>query len=149
MCHNYIIYTLYYCITISNLLVWNSYNACLLCIDQATCKERDDASFSSERLPLLADMVLYYCRHADQPVLLQLYQAEVIHGAHTRALIYTSSLWINVICKHTLGHTHTYAHTRNKCGVYVHTADPGWRGKEDRSVYSFSGARPHCWNQSC
>lgn len=42
-----------------------------------------NSSSSSERLPLLADLVLYYCRHAEQPVLVQLYQAEVRY-THTK-----------------------------------------------------------------
>nr|XP_020478764.1 phosphoinositide 3-kinase regulatory subunit 5-like isoform X2 [Monopterus albus] len=46
---------------------------------QKSCKEEDvsGSSGSVERLPLLADLVLYYCREADRPVLVQLYQAEV------------------------------------------------------------------------
>lgn len=52
---------------------------------QAACKEGEvsESSGSTERLPLLADLVLYYCRHADQPVLVQLYQAEVRGAPHT------------------------------------------------------------------
>lgn len=34
-------------------------------------------------LPLMADLILYYCRHADQPVLVQLYRAEVRRKGHT------------------------------------------------------------------
>jgi len=61
------------------------------CVSQTACKDADKESASGvETLPLLADLVLYYCRHADQPVLVQLYQAEV-RGAHT--------------------HTHTHAHS--------------------------------------
>lgn len=49
---------------------------------QTTCKEGgvSEGSGSVERLPLLADLVLYYCRNADQPILVQLYQAEVRGG---------------------------------------------------------------------
>lgn len=32
---------------------------------------------SSTQLPILADMLLYYCRFAARPVLLQVYQTEV------------------------------------------------------------------------
>lgn len=48
-------------------------------ITQAAPKDEDVSAStgSTEQLPLLADLVLYYCRHADQPVLVQLYQAEV------------------------------------------------------------------------
>lgn len=61
--------------------------ACVFYLNQAAFKEGDDASAGSgnaERLPLLTDLVLYYCRYADQPVLVQLYQAEVTHQ-HTCA----------------------------------------------------------------
>ncbi len=46
-------------------------------MNQTACKEGDVSvsNGSTESLPLLADLVLYYCRHADQPVLVQLYQA--------------------------------------------------------------------------
>ncbi|XP_062294650.1 phosphoinositide 3-kinase regulatory subunit 5-like [Scomber scombrus] len=53
---------------------------------------------SMERLPLLADMVLYYCRNADQPVLVQLYQAELtLAGGEKRKEVFIHSL--------ELGHT--------------------------------------------
>ncbi|KAF3846887.1 hypothetical protein F7725_003965 [Dissostichus mawsoni] len=52
-----------------NVLSLLSLSSEVLC--QPACKEVS----STENL--LTDMVLYYCRHADQPVLLQLYQAEV------------------------------------------------------------------------
>lgn len=50
-----------------------------LTLTQAPSKDEDvsASSGSAERLPLLADLVLYYCRHANKPVLVQLYQAEV------------------------------------------------------------------------
>ncbi|XP_029914538.1 phosphoinositide 3-kinase regulatory subunit 5-like [Myripristis murdjan] len=51
-----------------------------------------------ERLPLLADLVLYYCRHADQPALVQLYQAELtLAGGERRREVFIHSL--------ELGHT--------------------------------------------
>ncbi|XP_029014362.1 phosphoinositide 3-kinase regulatory subunit 5-like isoform X5 [Betta splendens] len=52
-------------------------------LGQSGSKDGDvsEAGASDERLPLLADMMLYYCRHAQQPVLVQLYRAEV-SGAH-------------------------------------------------------------------
>lgn len=36
---------------------------------------------SATQLPILADMLLYYCRFAARPVLLQVYQTEVRHAA--------------------------------------------------------------------
>ncbi|KAG8006442.1 Phosphoinositide 3-kinase regulatory subunit 5 [Nibea albiflora] len=60
-----------------NVLNMLSLSSDVLC--QTACKD-GDVSVSRgnvESLPLLADLVLYYCRHADQPVLVQLYQAEV------------------------------------------------------------------------
>lgn len=62
-------------------------------VQQTACKEDgvSESSGSSERLPLLADLVLYYCRHADQPVLVQLYQAEVRGHKHTHTYINTHS----------------------------------------------------------
>lgn len=41
-----------------------------------TESESYDDSYE-QRLPILADLVLYYCRHAAGPTLIQLYQAEV------------------------------------------------------------------------
>lgn len=41
-----------------------------------TESESYDDSYE-QRLPILADLVLYYCRHAASPTLIQLYQAEV------------------------------------------------------------------------
>lgn len=35
---------------------------------------------SATQLPILADMLLYYCRFAARPVLLQVYQTEVRHA---------------------------------------------------------------------
>ncbi|KAI3360150.1 hypothetical protein L3Q82_014469 [Scortum barcoo] len=67
---------------------------------QTACKE-GDVSVSgggTESLPLLADLVLYYCRHADQPVLVQLYQAELtLAGGEKRREVFIHSL--------ELGHT--------------------------------------------
>ncbi|XP_061556982.1 LOW QUALITY PROTEIN: phosphoinositide 3-kinase regulatory subunit 5-like [Phycodurus eques] len=51
-----------------------------------------------EHLPLMADLVLYYCRHADQPVLLQLYKAELtLSGGEKRSEVFIHSV--------ELGHT--------------------------------------------
>ncbi|XP_074511663.1 phosphoinositide 3-kinase regulatory subunit 5-like isoform X2 [Sebastes fasciatus] len=62
---------------------------------QTACKEGDESvsSGSVESLPLLADLVLYYCRHADQPVLVQLYQAELtLAGGEKRTEVFIHSL---------------------------------------------------------
>ncbi|XP_071029564.1 phosphoinositide 3-kinase regulatory subunit 5-like [Oncorhynchus clarkii lewisi] len=66
---------------------------------QTTSKvDCDSDSSSSERVLLLADLVLYYCRNAAQPVLLQLYQAELtLAGGEKRREVFIHSL--------ELGHT--------------------------------------------
>ncbi|XP_029364880.1 phosphoinositide 3-kinase regulatory subunit 5-like isoform X2 [Echeneis naucrates] len=52
-----------------------------------------EGSGNVESLPLLADLVLYYCRHADQPVLVQLYQAELtLAGGERRREVFIHSL---------------------------------------------------------
>ncbi|XP_041812743.1 phosphoinositide 3-kinase regulatory subunit 5-like isoform X2 [Chelmon rostratus] len=81
-----------------NVLSLLSLSSDVLC--QTACKDGDVSvsSGSMERLPLLADLVLYYCRHADQPVLLQLYQAELtLAGGERRREVFIHSL--------ELGHT--------------------------------------------
>nr|XP_057905991.1 phosphoinositide 3-kinase regulatory subunit 5-like isoform X2 [Doryrhamphus excisus] len=46
-----------------------------------------------EHLPLLADLLLYYCRHAEQPVLVQLYRAELtLAGGEKRSQVFIHSL---------------------------------------------------------
>lgn len=83
-----------------NVLSLLSLSSDVLC-QQTACKEGGDESVSSgsaESLPLLADLVLYYCRHADQPVLVQLYQAELtLAGGEKRREVFIHSL--------ELGHT--------------------------------------------
>ncbi|PWA15474.1 hypothetical protein CCH79_00014733 [Gambusia affinis] len=68
---------------------------------EAAPKEDDvsgDTGATEHRLHLLADLVLYYCRHADQPVLVQLYQAELtLEGGEKRKEVFIHSL--------ELGHT--------------------------------------------
>ncbi|XP_078125935.1 phosphoinositide 3-kinase regulatory subunit 5-like isoform X2 [Sander vitreus] len=81
-----------------NVLSLLSLSSDVLC--QTACKEGDESvsSGSVEQLPLLADMVLYYCRHADQPVLVQLYQANLtLAGGERRREVFIHSL--------ELGHT--------------------------------------------
>ncbi|XP_027141221.1 phosphoinositide 3-kinase regulatory subunit 5 isoform X2 [Larimichthys crocea] len=76
-----------------NVLNMLSLSSDVLC--QTACKD-GDVSVSRgnvESLPLLADLVLYYCRHADQPVLLQLYQAELtLAGGERRREVFIHSL---------------------------------------------------------
>ncbi|XP_030591363.1 phosphoinositide 3-kinase regulatory subunit 5-like isoform X2 [Archocentrus centrarchus] len=81
-----------------NVLSLLSLSSDVLC--QAASKD-DAVSHSNgsvEQLPLLADLVLYYCRHADQPVLVQLYQVELtLVGGERRREVFIQSL--------ELGHT--------------------------------------------
>ncbi|XP_052664265.1 phosphoinositide 3-kinase regulatory subunit 5 isoform X1 [Harpia harpyja] len=44
---------------------------------QSAKPEAEPQEDSQEQLPILADMILYYCRFAKRPVLLQLYQTEL------------------------------------------------------------------------
>ncbi|XP_056143958.1 phosphoinositide 3-kinase regulatory subunit 5-like [Lampris incognitus] len=68
----------------------------ILC--QTTCKEGSDSGDGVESLPLLADLVLYYCRNASQPALVQLYQAQLtLAGGERRREVFIYSL--------ELGHT--------------------------------------------
>ncbi|XP_061088046.1 phosphoinositide 3-kinase regulatory subunit 5 [Conger conger] len=66
---------------------------------QQTSKiEADSCDSSNERLPILADLVLYYCRYAARPILVQLYQAELtLAGGERRNEVFIHSL--------ELGHT--------------------------------------------
>uniref|UniRef100_A0A673BLK3 Phosphoinositide 3-kinase regulatory subunit 5 n=1 Tax=Sphaeramia orbicularis TaxID=375764 RepID=A0A673BLK3_9TELE len=77
-----------------NILSMLSLSSDALCQESCTSVN----SGTTEHLPLLADMVLYYCRHADQPVLVQLYQAELtLAGGEKRREVFIHSL--------ELGHT--------------------------------------------
>ncbi|XP_062852618.1 phosphoinositide 3-kinase regulatory subunit 5 [Trichomycterus rosablanca] len=50
------------------------------------------------KLPIMADLLLYYCRNASRPILIQLYQAELtLAGGETRTEVFIHSL--------ELGHT--------------------------------------------
>uniref|UniRef100_A0A9J7Y470 Phosphoinositide 3-kinase regulatory subunit 5 n=1 Tax=Cyprinus carpio carpio TaxID=630221 RepID=A0A9J7Y470_CYPCA len=67
---------------------------------QQTSKIDSDLSEGAgeERLPIFADLVLYYCRHAARPALIQLYQAELtLAGGERRTEVFIHSL--------ELGHT--------------------------------------------
>ncbi|KAM4604167.1 phosphoinositide 3-kinase regulatory subunit 5 [Polymixia lowei] len=62
-----------------------------------TESESYDGSYE-ERLPILAELVLYYCRYATRPALIQLYQAELtLAGGERRTEVFIHSL--------ELGHT--------------------------------------------
>ncbi|KAM6972833.1 phosphoinositide 3-kinase regulatory subunit 5 [Aplochiton taeniatus] len=67
---------------------------------QQTSKTESESHDNSveERLPILADLVLYYCRQASRPTLVQLYQAELtLAGGERRTEVFIHSL--------ELGHT--------------------------------------------
>nr|XP_057937053.1 phosphoinositide 3-kinase regulatory subunit 5 [Doryrhamphus excisus] len=67
---------------------------------QQTSKTESDSYDGSyeQRLPILADLVLYYCRYAARPALIQLYQAELtLAGGERRTEVFVHSL--------ELGHT--------------------------------------------
>ncbi|XP_029919953.1 phosphoinositide 3-kinase regulatory subunit 5 [Myripristis murdjan] len=67
---------------------------------QQTSKTESESYDSSyeHRLPILADLVLYYCRYAARPALIQLYQAELtLAGGERRTEVFVHSL--------ELGHT--------------------------------------------
>uniref|UniRef100_A0A8C7SQ96 Phosphoinositide 3-kinase regulatory subunit 5 n=1 Tax=Oncorhynchus mykiss TaxID=8022 RepID=A0A8C7SQ96_ONCMY len=81
-----------------NTLSLLSLPASVVC--QQTSKIESDLYDSSyeDRLPILADLVLYYCRHATRPALMQLYQAEMtLAGGERRTEVFIHSL--------ELGHT--------------------------------------------
>ncbi|KAI1884016.1 hypothetical protein AGOR_G00222040 [Albula goreensis] len=60
--------------------------------------ETDPQDGTRERLPIFADLVLYYCRQATRPALVQLYQAELtLAGGERRTEVFVHSL--------ELGHT--------------------------------------------
>ncbi|KAG7242363.1 hypothetical protein INR49_023492 [Caranx melampygus] len=67
---------------------------------QQTSKTESESYDSSyeQRLPILADLVLYYCRYAARPALIQLYQAELtLAGGERKTEVFVHSL--------ELGHT--------------------------------------------
>ncbi|XP_057699569.1 phosphoinositide 3-kinase regulatory subunit 5 isoform X2 [Corythoichthys intestinalis] len=67
---------------------------------QQTSKTESESYDSSyeQRLPILADLVLYYCRYAARPALIQLYQAELTFASgERRTEVFVHSL--------ELGHT--------------------------------------------
>uniref|UniRef100_A0A673D0Y7 Phosphoinositide 3-kinase regulatory subunit 5 n=1 Tax=Sphaeramia orbicularis TaxID=375764 RepID=A0A673D0Y7_9TELE len=67
---------------------------------QQTSKTESESYDSSyeQRLPILADLILYYCRYAARPALIQLYQAELtLAGGERRTEVFVHSL--------ELGHT--------------------------------------------
>ncbi|XP_011610740.2 phosphoinositide 3-kinase regulatory subunit 5 isoform X2 [Takifugu rubripes] len=62
---------------------------------QQTSKTESDSYDDSyeQRLPILADLVLYYCRHASSPTLIQLYQAELsLASGERRTEVFIHSL---------------------------------------------------------
>ncbi|XP_014742341.1 PREDICTED: phosphoinositide 3-kinase regulatory subunit 5 isoform X1 [Sturnus vulgaris] len=60
---------------------------------QSAKPEVEPQEDSQEQLPILADMILYYCRFATRPVLLQLYQTELTFiGGEKRTEVFIHSL---------------------------------------------------------
>lgn len=72
-------------------LIWLSlcslgWSFTLVCVALQQTSKTESNSYENpceQRLPILADLVLYYCRYAARPALIQLYQAEVRHLAHS------------------------------------------------------------------
>ncbi|XP_047428317.1 phosphoinositide 3-kinase regulatory subunit 5-like [Mugil cephalus] len=81
-----------------NILSLLSLSSDVLCKAASKNDSVSECSGHTQHLPLLADLMLYYCRHADQPVLVQLYQAELtLAGGERRREVFIHSL--------ELGHT--------------------------------------------
>ncbi|XP_050837479.1 phosphoinositide 3-kinase regulatory subunit 5 isoform X2 [Serinus canaria] len=60
---------------------------------QCAKPEAEPQEDAQEQLPILADMILYYCRFASRPVLLQLYQTELTFiGGEKRTEVFIQSL---------------------------------------------------------
>ncbi|XP_030918562.1 phosphoinositide 3-kinase regulatory subunit 5 [Geospiza fortis] len=60
---------------------------------QCAKPEAEPQEEAQEQLPILADMILYYCRFASRPVLLQLYQTELTFiGGEKRTEVFIHSL---------------------------------------------------------
>ncbi|XP_072299576.1 phosphoinositide 3-kinase regulatory subunit 5-like [Eucyclogobius newberryi] len=76
-----------------NVLSLLSLSSDILC--QSACKDGDESGWcgSVARPSLLTELVLYYCRHAAQTVLVQLYQAELtLAGGEKRVEVFVHSL---------------------------------------------------------
>ncbi|XP_033826650.1 phosphoinositide 3-kinase regulatory subunit 5-like [Periophthalmus magnuspinnatus] len=76
-----------------NVLSLLSLSSDVLC--QSANKDSDDSGccVPTMRPSLLAEMVLYYCRHADETILVQLYQAELtLSGGEKRVEVFVHSL---------------------------------------------------------
>ncbi|KAK7940252.1 hypothetical protein WMY93_003578 [Mugilogobius chulae] len=76
-----------------NVLSLLSLSSDILC--QSACKESDESLYSDPtvRPSLLAEMVLYYCRHAAHTVLVQLYKAELtLAGGEKRVEVFVHLL---------------------------------------------------------
>ncbi|XP_072098635.1 phosphoinositide 3-kinase regulatory subunit 5 isoform X1 [Mobula birostris] len=64
----------------------------LLC-QEPSKPENCPAERVPEKLPIMADLILYYCRNATHPVLIQLYQAELtLAGGEKRSEVFVYSL---------------------------------------------------------
>nr|XP_033815887.1 phosphoinositide 3-kinase regulatory subunit 5 isoform X2 [Geotrypetes seraphini] len=75
-----------------NILGLMNLSTAVLC-QQSSKPENESQEGPKERLPILADMMLYYCRFATRPVLLQLYQAELtFDGGQSKTEVFIHSL---------------------------------------------------------
>ncbi|XP_029456192.1 phosphoinositide 3-kinase regulatory subunit 5 [Rhinatrema bivittatum] len=75
-----------------NILGLMNLSTAVLC-QQSSKPENETLAGPKEQLPILADMMLYYCRFATRPVLLQLYQAELtFDGGERKTAVFIHSL---------------------------------------------------------
>lgn len=79
-------------------LVYIRVDFCILL--QQTSKTESESYDNSyeQRLPILADLVLYYCRYAARPALIQLYQIEVRHTSALDKHTHTHSCFLTHMC---------------------------------------------------
>ncbi|XP_078257122.1 phosphoinositide 3-kinase regulatory subunit 5 [Rhinoraja longicauda] len=75
-----------------NILDLQTLPTTLLC-QEPSKPENASAERLPERLPIMGDLILYYCRNAARPVLIQLYQAELtLAGGEKRSEVFVYSL---------------------------------------------------------
>ncbi|XP_030062168.1 phosphoinositide 3-kinase regulatory subunit 5 [Microcaecilia unicolor] len=75
-----------------NVLGLMNLSTAVLC-QQSSKPENESSEGPKKQLPILADMILYYCRFATRPVLLQLYQAELtFDGGQSKTEVFIHSL---------------------------------------------------------
>lgn len=116
-----------------------------LCLALQQTSKTESNSYENpceQRLPILADLVLYYCRYAARPALIQLYQAEVRHLAHS--VVFSSSasvlnprysnLWESLLFVVVI------------LSKYLLVVDIRWWREADRSLCPLAGVGSHCRN---